>query len=131
MAASLTFAGLEALKTELRNLPATLHAEASGIVWQAARAAKDEIAAAYPVRTDPLHLREGLEIVDQSGSGRFGTRLIVVNNVYYASMFEFGTKHHAPGNVFVPRIRRHRQAMYDALKALLVRAGLAVTGDDG
>jgi hypothetical protein len=31
----------------------------------------------------------------------------------------------------VPRIRRHRQAMYDALKALLGRAGLQVTGEDG
>jgi hypothetical protein len=33
------------------------------------------------------------------------------------------------GHVFVPRIIRHRRAMYTALKAMLVRHGLTVSGN--
>lgn len=137
MSASVRWDGLEELMAELRSLPDDLAAEASGIVVGAANDAKDEIYDAYPERT--RHLKEGLFVRVREGQ-RYGVGAIVVNKAPHAWMFENGTNaRHTdlgidrgsapPGHVFIPIVMRRRRAMYEQLRGLLTRHGLAVSGD--
>ncbi|HEV8211052.1 MAG TPA: hypothetical protein VGP77_13050 [Vicinamibacterales bacterium] len=130
-------AEFEALKAGLRTLPADLADEASAIVDNEAELAKSEIVQRYPRRTGKL--REKV-FVRTMALGRFGAGVQVVNSSKLAFIFENGTQaRHTklganrgampPGHVFVPAIVRHRRAMYDKLKALLVKHGLLVSGD--
>ncbi len=127
--------GLEELKAQLRQLPAELAAEASGIVMAAAQGAKSDMH--YPRRTGNLadHLT-----VSTVAAGQFGAAAIVRNTSPHAAIYENGTqaRHTAlgayrgsmpPGHVFVPAVMRRRRQMYDQLKALLVAHGLTVSGD--
>lgn len=130
--------GLDELRAELRKLPAELADEASGIVLQHADGAAQEIKAAYPSRTG--NLRNGMAVI-RSAAGRFGVGAIVRNRAPHAWIFENGTQaRHAsiganrgsmpPGHVFIPRVIKWRHRMYGALKAMLVRHGLVVSGEE-
>ena len=130
--------GLTELREQLRRLPAALAQEAQGIVTDAAQAAKADIVAAYPERTG--NLRQHVTIGTGSAVGRFGASVILFNNAKHAWIFENGSvtrKTHLgahrgempPGNVFIPRVIRHRRRMWARFKALLTRHGLTVSGE--
>ena len=137
MSASITFDGLDELREALRRLPEELAAEASGIVLEAARDASSDIEGAYPERTG--NLKHGLFIFESAAS-KFGAGAVLKNRAQHAYMFEYGTqaRHNAiganrgsmpPGNVFIPRVLKHRRRMYERLKAMLVRHGATVSGE--
>jgi len=126
--------GLEELRAALRTLPADLAGEAYHIVDGTVNAAAGEIKAGYP----PGELQDKLDW-DTTTDG-FGVRGIIQNTSPIAWLFEHGTqaRHTALGlnrgaapaaHVFVPAIVRQRLKMYDALKAMLERHGLVVSGE--
>lgn len=130
--------GLDELRAALRQLPSDLAAEATGIVIAHAEGAAQEIEGAYPARTG--NLRNGMDVI-RSAAGRFGVGALVRNRAKHAWIFENGTqaRHTSlgasrgsmpPGHVFIPRIIRWRARMYDALRAMLERHGLAVSGHE-
>ncbi len=132
------WSGLEELKAQLRNLPADLTAEASGIVTDRAERAKQDIETSYPERTG--NLRKGLRLGSGSNVGRFGASTVLKNTAKHAWIFENGTQaRHTDiganrgampaGHIFIPIVIRQRRAMYADLKALIERHGFVVTGD--
>lgn len=137
MANRIVWEGLDELRAALRALPDELAAEASGIVLAAAEAARQEIVDAYPHRTGALW--SGMAVTT-TAAGRYGAGAVVINRAKHAYIFEVGTQaRHTSlganrgsmpaGNVFIPRVIKHRRAMYEQLKALLERAGLEVSGE--
>lgn len=133
----LTFEGLEELKDELRRLPAELRDEGNTIGMNRAERARAAIDADYPRRAG--HLKKGLKI-RVIASGPFGFAIEVLNTDKDAMTFEIGSQaRHTTlganrgsmpaGHVFVPHVQRHRRAMFQELKDMLVRHGLVVTGD--
>jgi len=138
MSNRLVFDGLDELREALRNLPAELAGEASHIVEGAANGAAADIKAAYPVRTGNLRDHLTVTHVDQ---GKYSAGAIVKNTAKHAALFEFGTQaRHTdiganrgsmpPGRVFITRAIKARRQMYTALKDLLVRKGLLVSGGE-
>lgn len=128
--------GLDEFRRELRNLPADLTGEASGIVNDAAEGAAAFIRAGYPERTGKL--KNGV-VVTHRNAGKWAAAKIVKNTAKHAFIFENGTQaRHTdiganrgampPGNVFIPRIVKAREQMYRTLRALLEAHGLRVTG---
>jgi len=139
VSARVQWEGLDELRAQLRALPAELTQEASGIVTEAARRAKQDIQTSYPERTG--NLRKGVSIGAATRVGRFGAGVVLKNNSKHAWLYENGTqaRHTAiganhesmpPGHIFLPIVIRQRRAMYVKLKELLVRHGLVVTGDE-
>lgn len=139
MSNRLTFPGLDELRRDLRNLPAELAGEASGIVTAAADGAKSDIV--YPRVTGDLadHLK-----IEPSSAGPFGAGVVLKNTSKLAEIFENGTeaRHYVtvngvrkttgrmpPGNIFIPAVVRRRREMYEQLKAMLTRRGLEVSGN--
>jgi hypothetical protein len=133
----LRFEGLDQLLAELRALPADLTAEARHEVIGAANGAAASVKAAYPV--DEGRLRDGVQVL-QDAPGPFGEGAVVKNTAPHAYLFEHGTQARRnargqnrgampPGRVFIPRIMRARQLMYERLKAIVARKGLSVSGD--
>lgn len=136
MSVTVRFTGLEELKAALQNLPQELASEAQDIVFGAADDAAAEIIAKYPARTG--NLRKGVKVTRKASA--FVTSAVVKNSAPHAFIFENGTQaRHTkiganrgsmpPGHVFVPTVIRHRRAMYERLKAVLVKAGLSVSGE--
>ncbi len=130
------FQGLQDLFEGLRNLPPELQAEGGEIVVAHAEAAQTEIQGAYPSRTG--NLRDHVTV--KTVVGQFSTNAIVKNTAKHAVIFENGTQaRHTdlgaargsmpPGHVFVPVVIRRRRAMYEALKGLIAKKGLVVSGD--
>lgn len=128
--------GLHELYEGLRQLPEDLTGEASHIIEAAKNGAEAEIKAGYPSRTGDLrdHLSSTLE---RSGFAVIGR---IVNSSKLAWIFEHGTeaRHNAlganrgtmpAGHVFIPIVQRKRRQMYEQLKDVLRRAGLAVSGN--
>lgn len=135
----LVFDGLDDLRTQLRDLPSELTGEASHLVEGAANGAATDIKGAYPVRTG--NLRDGLTVTHFSG-GKFSAGALVKNTAKHSWLFENGSQaRHTSiganrgsmpaGHVFIPIVMRARRQMYEALKLMLVRHGLAVSGDAG
>lgn len=137
MSARVTWTGLDELRADLRNLPVELTEEASGIVIDSAMSAAQDIRTAYPKRTGNLanHVK-----AEATAPSRFGVRAVVKSTARHAHLFEYGTQaRHTelgvdrgsmpPGNVFIPRMVKHRRAMYERLKAMLERHGLTVRGN--
>jgi len=137
MPVTLRWDGLDAFKADLKKLPDNVTTEADPIVQRSAKEAAAEIKAAYPVRTGTLRNRVFVSRVDK---GKHFAGAIVKNTAPHAHLYELGTQaRHTDiganrgsmpaGHVFVPRIIRHRRAMYVKLKALLVKYGAVVSGD--
>jgi hypothetical protein len=133
--------GLDALRAELRRMPAELAGEASPIVTNAAERAVREIRTAYQSHARTGNLAKGLKTVALN-AGAFGAGAEVRSSAKHAYMFENGTqaRHTAiganrgsmpAGHAFIPAVIRSRRAMYASLKALLERHGATVTGDAG
>ena len=136
MSARVRFEGLEELQATLRNLPATLAGEATGIVQSAANSAKGDIAAAYPRRAGAL--AGGLK-VDTPVASAAGVIVILRNTSKEARWFEKGTqaRHTAAGAnrgamparpTFWPAFFRWRRQMWVGLAEMVQREGLTVTG---
>jgi hypothetical protein len=136
MSARVRWEGLEELQATLRELPATLTAEATGIVETAAASARDDMYAAYPRRTGTL--RDGLAVATPVASAA-GVVVVLQNRAKDAGWFEKGTQvRHTklganrgampPGHVFWPRFYRWRRTMWTNLAELVRREGLTVTG---
>jgi hypothetical protein len=136
------WSGLEELKAQLRNLPAELAAEASGIVTGRAERARQDIETSYPDVSG--NLRKGLRLGSGTNVGRFGASTILKNTAKLAWLYDNGSQlRHwdsgkktgamwgktTPPHTFVKIVIRQRRAMRQDLKALLERHGLVVTGD--
>lgn len=141
MSSSLRFDGLDELRAALRALPSDLAVEASHLVEGAANAAAAEIKAGYKVWSG--NLRDHLYVTHQD-KGRYGAGAIVTNTAKHAWVYDNGSaarhyttrrgRRHATGampptHLFTGAMIRHRRQMYDGLKAMLERNGLAVSGD--
>lgn len=136
MSVSLRYTGLAEMYADLRALPAHLRTEGAAIVVDEGAQAFNEIIEAYPSRTG--NLKRGMKL--ETHPSEFGMRVILRNVAKHAWLYENGTQvRHTdlgqnrgfahPAHVFVPRIIRHRRAMYARLAALLASTGLKVTGD--
>jgi hypothetical protein len=132
----IVWSGLDEFGAQLKALPIALVDEATPIVVGAADGAKSDMH--YPgdlgdrvfVKTIPV--------------GPFGAKAVVTNPHALAIIFEYGTEarhylttkgvKHLTGRMpafhtFVRAVLPRRRAMVDALKALLVKYGLTVSGD--
>ena len=133
--------GLNELREELRNLPAELAQEASGIVNDAGESAGADIIAGYEAHRRSGNLAKGVR-VKTVDAGQFGAGVRVTSTAPHADIFEIGTQaRHTrlganrgsmpPGNIFVPRAIRHRRRMYERLKELVENKGFEVSDDAG
>jgi len=131
--------GLEELKAALRELPDDLKGEASHLVEGRANAAAMDIRSGYAGHRHSGNLQSKVTVTHFE-NGRYSTGAIVKNTAKHAWLFENGTQaRHTkagwnrgrmpPGHVFVPRIIRHRRMLYREIIEMMVRNGLAVTGD--
>jgi hypothetical protein len=131
----LKFEGLEELKAALRALPEELTAEAANIIEGAWNGAAVDIKSGYPSRTG---LAKTVTVTHRRS--RFGAVSTIRNTSPRALWFEEGTqvRHTSfganrgaqkPGHVFYPPIRRARRRGLEALKAMLIRKGLLVSGE--
>jgi hypothetical protein len=139
VSARVTFEGLDELRDALRQLPSELVQEASGIVQRAADNAAQDIRANYQAHRRSGNLAEHVKVVPMS-VGQFGAGVEVRSTAKHAHLYEDGTqaRHTSiganrgsmpPGHAFRPPAIRRRKSMYDALKAMLVRHGLIVSGE--
>lgn len=130
--------GLAELREALRNLPAELTGEGSNIVEGEANGAALDIKSGYAAHRRTGKLQDSVEVTH--GTSGFSASAMIIAKSPHAHLFENGTqaRHTAiganrgsmpPGHVFIPAMIRRRRRMYDALKALLERAGLVVGGD--
>jgi hypothetical protein len=142
------FSGLDELREALRALPADLALEASGIVLDAGNAAADTVREVYEAHAITQHLADSVT-VGAIQTGTYGAGAIVRVNDPIAWLFDNGSQarhymtkrgaEHATGtmwggttpptHIFAGTMARTRRAMYETLKDLLVRHGLAVSGD--
>ena len=131
--------GLDELRRQLRELPTDLRDEASAIVLEAGQAAEREIDQGYQRYQITGALRSGLTLF-KSAATAFGVGVLLRNRAPHAWLFEHGSQTRKTGwygshnpmparPLFIPIVRKHRARMYDALKGLLARAGLQVSGD--
>ena len=141
----LVFDGLAELREELRNLPADLTDEATGIVDDAAREAEATIDAGYPTRSG--RLRAGLRVT-RVHAGKYAAGAILKNVAKHAWLYDngsearhyvtdSGSKHETgemwgrrpPTHLFVRTVVRVRRKMFGRFKDLLTRKGATVSGD--
>jgi hypothetical protein len=134
--------GRDEFMAALRALPEELTGEASHIVEAAVNGAEAEIRSGYPAG----ELRDGLTVTRTEG--RFSTGAILRSKAFLAWIWENGSeaRHYLtvrghthdtgsmwgrrpPPHTFKRAVMRKRRQMYAALKDLLVRHGLLVSGD--
>jgi hypothetical protein len=132
----LEFQGLSELREALLNLPAELRDDAAAIIAETAAAAEADIKAGYLARARSGDLADATEVIAIPPRNDFAAAAAVFNAKKYATWFENGTntrqtglglnrgQSQPPGNVFIPRILKHRAAMFDRLAAMLRRHGL-------
>jgi hypothetical protein len=144
MSASFRIDGLDELKAELRDLPQQLAGEARHIIEGAANRAVTDIKSKYgDVKHLTGNLRDHVSQEELSGDG-LGVDIKVLSSAPHAWLFEYGSqaRHYytkagvlhetgiMPGTpAFVPAMEKNRLAMWEAIRDLLERAGLEVTGD--
>jgi len=137
MSARVTFAGLEELGADLRNLTPALAAHARAIVENAAEEAKSSIFQAYPRRTG--NLRRGVTVTHKSTKLRAVS--VVTNRAPHAWIYENGTQaRHTkiganrgsmpPGHVFWPIYYRRKRKMLQELADMARAAGFDVVVTD-
>jgi hypothetical protein len=125
MATRIRLIGMTELRQQLTGLPAHLGARARPIVDAAADGAVRDVARAYPRITGTL--AGGMTSqVTESDPARYTVQ--VRNTVYYAPMFEFGTRYMTGRPTFVPITRDARRHLAAALIDLVESEGLTVTG---
>ena len=137
----LWFDGLDQLRQELRNLPRDLTVEASHEVLGAANSAAATVKRGYPRVTGALI--DGVT-VEPAPRDQFSAGAVVKNRAPHAWLYDNGSAtrkwasgkstgamwgHSRPTHLFVSTMIRERRAMYQKLKAMLVRKGLSVSGD--
>lgn len=138
MSNRITWTGLDEFKTWLAALPTRLTEGAQVEAERAAQAAKAEIYAAYPHRTGKM--REALRVFPTKRPTPYRVRVTLSNPSPLSHLVERGTeaRHTSlgidrgkmlPQHVFLPRLIRWRQRMYDAEKARLAAEGFTVSGD--
>jgi hypothetical protein len=88
VSASVVFEGLNELRAELRNLPATLAQEASAIVDAAAADADAKYSGGLAERSG--HLRAGVS--RRATTSRFGAAVVVRNSARIAYIYDNGSK---------------------------------------
>ena len=136
MPTTLTIAGLQELRLQLRNLPKHLAQEAQGIVTSHAEAAADKIRNAYPIVTG--NLKKGVK-VDRVTKSEAGAAARVRSTSRHSHLFEYGTqaRHTKIGAnrgampakpTFIPIVTRERREMVEDLIGLVQSEGLTVTG---
>ncbi len=138
----MVFRGFEEFKAQLRNLPSELAGEASGIVIGAAEVAAAAIEQKYRANAHTGDLADGV-LVEVVEAGPFGVAARVRSVGNLAWLYEMGSeaRHYVTvrgnthltgrmpaGNYFIPECIRRRRAMNEALKAMMERHGLTVTG---
>ena len=145
--AKVVWDGLEELKAELRALPRTLSAEASQDVLQAGNEAAATLRTVYAQHAVTGHLEGSVKVVVQV-AGPHGAAVIVKVTDPIAWLFDNGSQarhyvtstgaKHATGamwgrtpptHVAARTFATERREMYDRLKGMLERNGLAVSGD--
>lgn len=128
--------GFTELKAALRALPQELAGEAKDIVNAAATGAGADLSSAYPEVSG--NLRKGVKVEHVSGAA-LGVIARVKNTARHSHLYEFGSQVRRtssganrgampPRPTFLPIVIRRRRAMYEALLALVRRAGLTVNG---
>ena len=128
MATTLRIDGLDAFLDELARLAPDLAADAAALQADQAERTAAEIRAGYPVVTG--RLRASVVVQRRTTeANRVATEVAVT--APYARMVEFGTARTVPAAVFVPAMRRGRDAFVAALVARVRAWGLLVTGDGG
>jgi len=146
MSARIYFDGLDELKAAFLTLPTELKGEATGVVMDAAHAAKGEIASTYPIgppgrKTKPGNLRRGVKVTVKE-IGPYGVAAQVRSTAPHAWLFEHGTqaRHYITKNgvrhdtgamppkpVLIPTMVRSRRAMYVRLADTVIKQhGLTV-----
>lgn len=138
MSSRIVLTGFTEFKAALRALPQELASEAGTIVNAAATGMVGDLQNAYPSVTG--NLRRGIKVEHVSGSA-LGVIARVKNTARHSHLYEFGsqlryTKSGAARGampepvhpVFIPAAVRRRKQMYDALLALVRRAGFQVNG---
>lgn len=139
------FTGLDELKEALRSLPADLAEDAASYVEAAAYSAERDVRQVYEAHKHSGNLAAHLSITTETSA--YGANARIKNTAFHAWMFENGTQarhwksgkgtgamwgktSQPPTHVFVRAMITHRKQMYDRLRAVLERQGLAVTGSE-
>jgi len=119
--------GVDALLSELARLAPDLLAETRPLQAASVARTADEVRANLPVATGAL--RASVQVVTPGGArpGRLATRVVV--GADYAEFVEFGTPLMPPRPVFVPAVRRGRQAVAAAVIARVRAHGLRGGGE--
>lgn len=135
---TVTLVGIEELRQALQNLPTELVAEANQIVRAAGEKSKDETAAAYNAEQTPVpDLTTGLRLTGVADSS--GAQWRLLNRHPLAHLYEFGTATRQTSlgynrgaarahPTLVPIAMTNRAAMYEQLRALVLRAGFELVG---
>lgn len=138
MSNRITWTGLEEFKTWLATLPTRLVEGGQVEAEWAANAAKAEIYAAYPFRSGKM--RDALRVLPTKRPTPYRVRVTLSNPSPLSHLIERGTeaRHTSlgidrgkmlPKHVFLPRLIRWRQRMYDADRVRLEAEGFKVSGE--
>jgi len=140
MSVRFTIDGLDALRAELRKLPAELTAEAGHLIEGKAADAAVAVRAGYGAHRDSGNLQDHVVVVKRA-AGRFGVAFEVRSTARHAYIFDNGSeaRHYITQNgvrhltgkmpprpVFIPALVHARHRMYEGLRGVLTRAGLQV-----
>jgi hypothetical protein len=129
--------GIIELQKALQQLPDELVAESRAILENQAEITKYSIYAAYPRRTG--NLRDGMTLTYKHTP--VSSTAIIRNKAPHAYIYETGTvarqtaigavRGSMPaGKVFISRMIAGRRAFWKAIRALLARQGLRVSGEE-
>lgn len=128
--ASWVWSGLAEYQAELAAAPASVQAEATGILKSEAYAAAAAIRAAYPTGIDARgrartgRLARGVKVTDREDGA------IVRNSTPYATWFEYGNGGSQAGKVFYPIVLpAQRRALLRIIRALEQNYGAVVVQD--
>ena len=125
MPATLTLTGVDELLEALRTLGPDLTAAAGPLEAAIAEDAAGALRAAVPVVTGTL--RRSIHVTRPTTAGSKVSAKVVVS-APYAGHVEFGTRYRPARPLFVPTIRRAREAFVAKVVARVRAEGLTVTG---